>query len=44
MKLALVHFGDCLQFRINGVFSAASLLTGPESQQLNPNGYGVWME
>lgn len=36
--------GDCLRYFINGMFSAASLLTGPESQPLSPNGYGAWME
>lgn len=25
------------------MFSAASLLTGPRSQQLNPNGYSAWI-
>lgn len=40
--LAVIHFGDCLRFCINGMFSAAALLTGPQSQQLNPN--GAWME
>lgn len=31
-----------LRFRINGMFSAASLLTGPESRRLNPNGPAGW--
>lgn len=44
VQLAVMRYGDCLRFCINGIFFAASLLTGPESQQLNRNGYGAWME
>lgn len=29
VSLAVTHFADCLRFCINGMFSAASLLTGP---------------
>lgn len=35
VQLAVVHLCFC----INGVLCAASLLTGPENQQLSPNGY-----
>lgn len=43
VELAVVHLGDC-SFVLMECFSAASLLTALESQQLNPDGCEAQME